>query len=48
MKRLAEFRTQADDVLHRQISRRADFLDIDDMPQRAAVNALLQTCAELL
>lgn len=44
MKRLAEFRTQADDVLHRQISKTADLLTIDDMPQRVAVNVLLQEC----
>jgi hypothetical protein len=44
IKRLAEFRAQADDVLHRQISRTADLLTIGDMPQRAAVNRLLQEC----
>jgi hypothetical protein len=48
MKRLADFRNQADDVLHRQISKRADILDIDDMPQRSAVNVLLRVCADNL
>jgi hypothetical protein len=46
MKRLADFRSQADDVLHRQISKKADLLAIDDMPQRIAVSRLLQECAE--
>ena len=44
VKRLAEFRAQADDVLHRQISKASDVLTIDDMPQRVAVNRLLQEC----
>lgn len=44
IKRLAEFRVQADDVLHRQISKTADLLTIEDMPQRVAVNRLLQEC----
>ncbi len=48
MKRLVEFRVQADDVLHRQISKQADVLDIEDMPQRAAINILLQLCADKL
>jgi hypothetical protein len=48
MKRLLEFKDQADDVLHRQISKRADVFGIEDMPQRAWVNRLLQECAERL
>jgi hypothetical protein len=41
LKRLSEFRNQADDVLHRQISARPSVLTMDDMPPRAALNALL-------
>lgn len=44
LKRLAEFRSQADDVLHRQIGKTTALLTIDDMPQRVAVNRLLQEC----
>jgi hypothetical protein len=45
MHRLLDFRIQADDVLHRQISRRSDLLSLEDMPPRACVNRLLQECA---
>jgi hypothetical protein len=45
MRRLIDFRVQADDVLHRQISRKPDLLGLDDMPARACVNRLLQECA---
>jgi hypothetical protein len=48
IKRLAEFRTQADDVLHRQISSTADLLTTQDMPQRVTVNRLLQECAKVI
>jgi len=44
MRRLLDFKLQADDVLHRQISARADMLTIDDMPARAWINRLLQEC----
>jgi hypothetical protein len=44
IKRLAGFRTQADDVLHRPISKTPDLLTIENMPQRVAVNRLLQKC----
>lgn len=45
MRKLLEFKLQADDVLHRQISPKADLLTIDDMPPRAWINRLLQECA---
>ena len=35
MQKLADFRDQADDALHRQISADADVLDFDDIPARA-------------
>src|SRR6185437_10095205 len=46
IKRLEDFRAQADDALHRQIRASADLLSLDDMPARAYVNRLLQECAE--
>jgi hypothetical protein len=48
IKRLEDFRAQADDALHRQIRASADLLSLDDMPARAYVNRLLQECAERL
>jgi hypothetical protein len=48
MRRLADFRDQADDALHRQISTKPDVLDFDDMLASVHVNRLLQECAELL
>lgn len=45
MRRLLDFKLQADDVLHRQISARTDLLSLDDMPPRAWVNRLIQECA---
>lgn len=48
IKRLADFRDQADDALHRQISAVADVLDFDDMPASVCVDRLLQKCAEHL
>ena len=45
VRRLLDFRLQADDVLHRQISRRPDLLSLEDMPPRACLNRLLQECA---
>jgi hypothetical protein len=44
MRKLLDFKLQADDVLHRQISNKADLLAIDDAPPRAWVNRLLQEC----
>lgn len=41
MKRLDDFRKQADDVLHRPIGKSPDVLGIDDLPARAALNVLL-------
>jgi hypothetical protein len=43
--RLNDFKLQADDALHRQISRRNDLLGIDDLPPRVWVNTVLQECA---
>jgi hypothetical protein len=44
IRKLLDFKLQADDVLHRQISSRADLLSLDDVPPRACVNRLLQVC----
>ena len=44
MRKLLDFKLQADDVLHRQISNKADLLTLDDAPPRAWVNRLLQEC----
>lgn len=35
---------QADDVMHRQISTKADLISLDDAPPRAWANRLLQEC----
>ncbi len=48
VKRLAAFRDQADDVMHRQITRTPCLLSMEDMPPRAAVNRLLAGCAAQL
>ena len=45
MRRLLDFKLQADDVLHRQISGKADLLSFEDVPPRVWVNRLLQECA---
>jgi hypothetical protein len=45
MRKLLDFKLQADDVPHRQISNKTDLLGIDDAPPRAWVNRLLQECA---
>jgi hypothetical protein len=45
-RRLLDFKLQADDALHRQISRRSDRLGIDDMPPKIWVNRILQECAD--
>jgi hypothetical protein len=44
--RLLDFKLQADDALHRQISRRPDRLDVDDMPPKIWINRILQECAD--
>ena len=44
--RLYDFKLQADDALHRQISKRSADLSIDDMPPKIWVNRVLQECAE--
>ncbi|MGW6791883.1 hypothetical protein [Streptomyces chartreusis] len=48
MTRLLEFKTQADDVLHRQIRASADVITMHDLPQAAALNALLRVCIDNL
>ena len=48
IKRLADFRDQADDALHRQISSKSCMLDFDDLPASVCVDRLLQECAEIL
>lgn len=45
-RRLLDFKLQADDALHRQISRKTSQLGIDDMPPKVWVNRILQECAE--
>jgi hypothetical protein len=44
-RKLADFKLQADDALHRQISAETDLLGMDDMPPRVWVNRVLQECA---
>ena len=44
--RLQDFKLQADDALHRQISRRPDRLDLTDMPPKIWINTILQECAD--
>jgi hypothetical protein len=44
--RLLDFKLQADDALHRQISKRTGYLGIDDMPPKNWVNRILQECAD--
>ncbi|MEU2420183.1 hypothetical protein ABZ619_03825 [Streptomyces sp. NPDC007851] len=48
MTRLLDFKTQADDVLHRQIRASADVITMHDLPQAAALNALLRVCIDQL
>jgi len=48
IKRLLDFKLQGDDVLHRQISDKADLLGMDDLPPRVWPNRLLQECAARL
>lgn len=48
MKALLEFKHQADDALHRQISGRPDLLRFDHLPSNLYVNHLLQECADKL
>jgi hypothetical protein len=44
-RRLLDFKLQADDALHRQISARTGLLTMEDMPPRVWVNRILQECA---
>jgi hypothetical protein len=46
MRKLHDFKLQADDVIHRPISPTPDLLSLDDMPPRAWVNRLLQERAQ--
>jgi hypothetical protein len=45
-RRLLDFKLQADDALHRQISKKAGHLGIDDMPPKVWANRILQECAQ--
>jgi hypothetical protein len=45
---LLTFKNQADDVMHRMIGRRPNVLSLDDMPPRAAVNALIGMVVDVL
>lgn len=45
-RRLLDFKLQADDALHRQISKRADLMNLDDMPPKVWINKILQECAD--
>lgn len=42
LKKLQDFRTQGDDVLHRPISRQRSRIDMHDVPAAASLNALLE------
>jgi hypothetical protein len=48
MRRLEAFRDQADDALHRQVTRAADVLRSEDMPPAVWVNSLLRECCNQL
>lgn len=48
MKKLLDFKLQADDALHRQISSKPDLLSPHDLPPRKWINQLLQECADKL
>ena len=48
MRQLKNFRVQGDDVLHRQISKQPGVLRFEDLPGGAALNRLLQECADRL
>lgn len=48
MKKLVDFRDQADDALHRQISSKPDVLEFADMPASVYVDRLLQECVDKL
>lgn len=48
VKKLSDVRTSADDALHRQIRHAPSHLNMDDMPPRTWLNALLQVLADRL
>ncbi|MFC8863919.1 hypothetical protein [[Kitasatospora] papulosa] len=48
VKKLRDVRTSADDALHRMISHAQSHLNMDDMPPRGAINALLQVLLDRL
>lgn len=48
MQRLLDFKAQADDVMHRHISKRPDVITMHDVPYRAYLNALLAECVHKL
>ena len=41
-----DFKPQANDALHRPISRKVDLICLDDMPPRIWINRLLQGCTD--
>ncbi len=47
MKRLLDFKKDADDALHRQISEDQDLLEIGNLPNSNRVNRLLQECSKV-
>lgn len=47
MKRLLDFKNDADDALHRQISKDQDLLEMDNLPNSNRVNRLLQECLKV-
>ncbi|OWA26054.1 MULTISPECIES: hypothetical protein [unclassified Streptomyces] len=48
VKKLRDARASADDVLHRQVRQSPSHFNMDDMPPRAAINALLQALMDRL
>ena len=47
MKKLLDFKNEADDVLHRQISNNPDLITLEDLPTSVRINRLLQECLQV-
>jgi hypothetical protein len=47
MKKLLDFKNNADDALHRQISEDQDLLEMDNLPNSNRINRLLQECLKI-
>lgn len=47
MKKLLDFKNEADDVLHRQISHNSDLITLEDLPTSVRINRLLQECLQI-